>query len=119
VPDSGYYNSSLASSKYHAKLTPSRFHEPGAEGWGDDIGHYYVVEDMMKLDPGQILLLKEQFPMKSQVEAYTSALGEWWSNNGETFSETLGFVIRQRGGDMQELKSAVEELEGGIVSAVE
>jgi hypothetical protein len=119
VPDSGYYNSSLASSKYHAKLTPSRFHEPGAEGWGDDIGHYYVVEDMMKLDPGQILLLKEQFPMKSQVEAYTAALGEWWGNNGETFSETLGFVVRQRGGDVQELKSAVEELEAGIVVSVE
>ena len=57
--------------------------------------------------------------MKSQVEAYTSALGEWWGNNGETFSETLGFVVRQRGGDMQELKSAVEELEGGIVVSVE
>jgi hypothetical protein len=115
VPDSGYYNSNLASSKYHAKLTPSRFHEPGAEGWGDDIGHYYVVEDMMKLDPGQILLLKEQFPLKSQVEAYVATLGEYFVNNGETFSETVGFVIRQRGGDMAELKSAVEDGEAGIV----
>jgi hypothetical protein len=115
VPDSGYYNSNLTSSKYHAKLSPSRFHEPGAEGWGDDIGHYYVVEDMMKLDPGQILLLKEQFPLKSQVEAYVAALGEYFVNNGETFSETVGFVIRQRGGDMAELKAAVEEGEAGVV----
>lgn len=116
VPDSSsYYNSGMDSSKYHAKLTPSRFHEPGAEGWGDDVGHYYVVEDMMKLDPGQILLLKEQFPMKSQVEAYVTTLGEWFGNNGETFSETTGFVVRQRGGDMEELKAAVEDREVGVV----
>lgn len=115
VPDNDYFNSHLASSKYHAKLTPSRFHEPGAEGWGDDIGHYYVVEDMMKLDPGQILLLKEQFPLKSQVEAYVATLGEYFVNNGETFSETLGFVIRQRGDDMDELKAAIEDEEAGIV----
>lgn len=115
VPDSGYHNSHCASSKYHAKFTPSRSHEPGAEGWGDDIGHYYVVEDMMKLDPGQILLLKEQFPLKTQVEAYVGVLGDWFNNNGETFSETLGFVVRQRGGDMQELKAAVEDREAGVV----
>lgn len=119
VPDSGYYNSGQASSKYHAKLTPSRYHEPGAEGWGDDVGHYYVVEDMMKLDPGQILLLKEQFPMKSQVEAYVTTLGEWFANNGETFSETLGFVIRQRGGEMEDLKMAVEDGEAGIAATEE
>ena len=69
----------------------------------------------MKLDPGQILLLKEQFSLKSQVEAYVAALGEYFVNNGETFSETVGFVIRQRGGDMAELKTAVEEGEAGIV----
>ncbi|KAM0719208.1 hypothetical protein Q7P37_005113 [Cladosporium fusiforme] len=117
VPDSsGYHNSpSFATSKYHAKLIPSRFHEPGAEGWGDDVGHYYIVEDMMKLDPGQILLLKEQFPMKSQVEAYVTALGEWFANNGETFSETLAFVVRQRGGDMEDVKTALEFREAGVV----
>jgi hypothetical protein len=119
VLDSGYYNSNVASSKYHAKLEPSRYHEPGAEGWGDDIGHYYVVEDMMKLDPGQILLLKEHFPLKSQVEAYVAALGEYFVDNGETFSETVGFVIRQRGGDMAELKTAVEDREAGIVVSEE
>ena len=46
-------------------------------------------------------------------------LGEWFGNNGETFSETLGFVVRQRGGDMQELKSAVEDEEAGIVVSAE
>lgn len=118
MPDQQHYNSPtfLASaSKYHARLTPSRFHEPGAEGWGDDVGHYYVVEDMMKLDPGQILLLKERFPLKSQVEAYVAALGEWFGNNGETFSETLGFVVAQRGEDVEEVKEAVGE---GVVGVV-
>lgn len=112
--DANYNNSALGSSKYHARLTPSRYHEPGAEGWGDDIGHYYVVEDMMKLDPEQILYLKEQCPLKSQVEAYVQSFGEWWGNNGETFSETVGFVVRQRGGDMEEFKSAIEYGEAGV-----
>lgn len=95
VPDSGYYNSNVASSKYHAKLTPSRFHEPGAEGWGDDIGHYYVVEDMMKLDPGQILMLKEQFPLKSQVEAYVASKGEWFSkSHSRLLFLALGSFVR-------------------------
>lgn len=115
IPENGtYYNSPLATSKYHARLTPSRFHEPGAEGWGDDIGHYYVVEDMMKLDPEQVLWLKEHCPLKSQVEAFVAGLGEWFGNNGETFSETLGFVVGQRGGDFQELKAAVEDGEVGV-----
>lgn len=115
-------NSMITSAKYHqthlSRLQPSRFHEPGAEGWGDDISHYYVVEDMMKLDPGQILFLRDQCPWKQHVEAYVKGFeggGEWFVNNGETFSETLGFVIRQRGGEMEALKSAVEECEMGVV----
>lgn len=98
-------------SKYHA----TRSHDPGAEGWGDDVGHYYVVEDMMKLDPGQILWLKERCPMKSQVEAYMLGLGEWFANNGETFSETMGFVVAQRGGEFEGVKGMVEEGEAGVV----
>ncbi|KAI7090341.1 hypothetical protein KC356_g1566 [Hortaea werneckii] len=97
---------------------PSRFHEPGGEGWGDDISHFYVVEDMAKLDPGQILFLKERAPLKQQVDMWlrTSLEGgvEWFLNNGETFSETLGFVIRQRGGDMEALRDAVAEGEMGV-----
>ena len=113
--DAHYNNSALASSKYHARLTPSRYHEPGAEGWGDDVGHYYVVEDMMKLDPEQILYLKEQCPLKSQVEGYIQTFGEWWTNNGETFSETVGFVVRQRGGDIEDFKTAIQYGEVGVV----
>jgi hypothetical protein len=50
------------------------------------------------------------------VESYVKEVGgEWFINNGETFSETLAFVIRQRGGDMEELRAAVEDGEIGIV----
>ena len=37
-------------------------------------------------------------------------------NNGETFSETLAFVAKQRGHyDLEELKALVEDGEAGIV----
>jgi hypothetical protein len=111
VPDSSYHTSSRCQSH----LAPSRWHEPGAEGWGDDITQYYVVEDMMKLDPEQLLYLRNHCPLKLQVETHVRGLGEWFVNNGETFSETLGFVIRQRGGDLEQLKMCIEDGESGIV----
>lgn len=114
IPDSCYHNSAYGSSRYQSRLAPSRWHEPGAEGWGDDISHYYVVEDMMKLDPEQILFLRDHCPLKVQVETHIRGLGDWFVNNGETFSETLGFVIRQRGGDLEELKMAIEDGEAGV-----
>lgn len=117
VPDSWFHNSTLGSSKYHNRLQPSRWHEPGAEGWGDDISHYYVVEDMMKLDPAQTLHLRDHCPLRAQVEAYVKSVGgEWFGNNGETFSETLAFVVKQRGGEMEELRAAVEDGELGVVA---
>lgn len=114
VPDGWYHNSSLGSAKYQSRLAPSRWHEPGAEGWGDDISHYYVVEDMMKLDPEQILYLRDHCPLKAQVDTHVRGLGDWFVNNGETFSETMGFVVRQRGGDLETLKLAMEDGEAGV-----
>ena len=114
VPDSWYHNTSFGSARYQSRLAPSRWHEPGAEGWGDDISHYYVIEDMMKLDPEQLLYLRDQCPLKAQVETHVRGLGEWFVNNGETFSETLGFVIRQRNGDLEDLKMAIEDAEVGV-----
>jgi hypothetical protein len=107
----------LASASQNSRLQPSRWHEPGLEGWGDDINHYYIVEDMMKLDPEQMLFLRDHCPRKAQVEAYVRATcqgGEWFVNNGETFSETLDHVVKQRGGDFESLKQAVEEKEMGV-----
>ena len=68
----------------------------------------------MKLNPEQILYLRDSAPLKSQVELYVANLGEWFNNNGETFSETLAYVLKQRGQDLQEMKDAVEDGELGI-----
>jgi hypothetical protein len=83
--------------------------DAGAEGWGDSIGHYYVVEDLMKLDPGQILWLKERKMCKAQVLAWVKEMGEWFENNGDTLGETLNAVLDERGVGNEEL------LEGGVV----
>jgi hypothetical protein len=107
------------SSRFHQhQLQASRWLDPGAEGWGDDISHYYVVEDMMKLNPQQILYLRDHCPTKVAVESFVKeAGGEWFANNGETFSETLAFVIGQRGAEMEELREMVAEGEVGVIAA--
>lgn len=107
------YTSRYASSKY--SLHPS--HEVGAEGWGDDIPHYYVIEDYLKLDPEQILWLKENAPLKGMVEGYVQNLcldGDWFSNNGETWVQTLEFVLDERGEDVQEFMGALAGGELGV-----
>ncbi|EMC97166.1 hypothetical protein BAUCODRAFT_441481 [Baudoinia panamericana UAMH 10762] len=103
------------------RLQPTRFHEPGGEGWGDEIQHYYVVEDMMKLDPGQILFLRNFCSLKLHVQAWirmnVPGAAEWFVENGETFSETVGVVVRQRGGEMEEFRVGVEEGAMGVALA--
>ena len=91
------------------------FHEPGAEGWGDEIPHYYVVEDMLKLDPGQIVWLRENAPLKGMVEGFVRGLGEWFENNGETFGETVEWVVGERGEDVEELREGIVEGVEGVV----
>ena len=98
--------SSRASLAMH-KYTANAWHEPGAEGWGDDIPHYYVVEDMLKLEPAQMLWLKSNAPLKGMVQAYTRNLGEWFENNGETFGQTLEWVIEERGEDPKEFGDGI------------
>lgn len=94
------------------------------EGWGDEIAHYYVVEDMLKLDPGQLMYLYEQvmghsgdggagfnagWSSKGMVESFLeNCVGDWFENNGETVTETVGFVVGERGGDAAELRDWVE-----------
>ncbi|KAI9814011.1 MAG: hypothetical protein M1827_003475 [Pycnora praestabilis] len=106
-----------SANKYYTKYQPSSSSsfELGAEGWGDEIPHYYVVEDMLKLDPGQILWLRENAPLKGQVECFVRALGEWFENNGETFGQTLLWVVNQRGGEVEELREAIRYGELGVV----
>lgn len=91
------------------KFSLSAGHEIGAEGWGDDIPHYYVVEDMMKLDPEQILWLKENAPLKGMVEGYVRCMGDWFENNGETWVQTLEWVLDERGEDVGEFMGALAD----------
>jgi hypothetical protein len=88
------------------------------EGWGDEIPHYYVIEDMLKLDPGQILWLKENAPLKGQVECFVKGLGDWFENNGETWGQTLEFVLAQRGEDGEAFKMAIECGDMGVALEV-
>jgi hypothetical protein len=108
------------STQVHAsRYASSRFslhpnHEVGAEGWGDDIPHYYVVEDMLKLDPEQIMWLKENAPLKGMVEGYVRGMGDWFENNGETWVQTLEWVLDERGEAVGEFMGAVADGELGV-----
>lgn len=103
----------------HNKYRPSAWHEPGLEGWGDAVQHYYIVEDMLKLDPCQILWLKDNAPFKSQVERYVKGLGDWFDNNGETFGQTLEHVLHARGTEQEEFWTSVDTGSVDVVGAYE
>ena len=107
------------SNKYSSKYASAAQHELGAEGWGDEIPHYYVVEDMLKLDPGQILWLRDHAPLKGQVESFVRGLGEWFENNGETMGETVEWVVKERGGDVEELREGIEKCALGVITGKE
>ncbi|KAE8356635.1 Brix-domain-containing protein [Aspergillus coremiiformis] len=108
-------NMTESPAKYKSRFRNDFFHDPGAEGWGDEIPHYYVVQDMMKLDPGQVLWLREHAPLKEQVEGFVLSLGDWFRDNGETFGDTLEWVMNERGDDMEEFRTAISDREIGIV----
>lgn len=107
-----------AQSAYTAYPPPSRYaplrrkfhpsHDMGAEGWGDDISHYYVIEDYMKLDPEQVLWLREHAPLKGMVEGYVRLLGSWFENNGATLGQTVDWVLEERGESGVEFKERID-----------
>ena len=101
--------------KYRSRFRNDLSHDPGYEGWGDEIPHYYIVQDMLKLDPSQILWLRDHALLKEQVEEYVWSLGEWFRDNGETFGDTLEYVMNERGLDVREVRSAVVDRDMGIV----
>ncbi|KAL8893326.1 MAG: hypothetical protein Q9207_008594, partial [Kuettlingeria erythrocarpa] len=88
------------------------------EGWGDDVGHYYILEDMLKLHPGVIYQLYDfcagsgklgelidavdgwqTGSKKSVVESHIAGMGEWFIDNGQTLAETIDLVVSERGED--------------------
>lgn len=99
-----------------AKLNSNIYRDPSEEGWGDELPHYYIVEDMLKLDPGQILWLRENAQLKEDVELYVRELGDWFDNNGETFGQTLDWVMSERGDDVEAFRYAIADAEIGIVN---
>lgn len=107
---------STARGNQYVKYRPTSHYESGSEGWGDDITNYYVVEDMLKLNPEQILFLKEGEVTKFEVECYVKSLGEWFENNGQTWNETLEWVLMSRNDCCEvPLYESIESGELGIV----
>ncbi len=76
-------------------IAPNQHSMDVLRGWGDPVTHYYLLEDLLKLDPKAVLWLYDH-PQKFQVEGYLDSLGEWFCNNGDTFSETLACVLARR-----------------------
>jgi len=71
----------------------------------------------MKLDPAQILYLKENAPLKGMVEGYVRGLCleyDWFTNNGETWVQTLEFVLEERGEDVADFMGAIADGELGV-----
>lgn len=85
-----------------------------AESWGDEIAQYYIVEDMLKLNPDQLLQLYEQVAtahgrrrgfVERSVAGFVlggscggaGAVEGWFENNGETLAETVDWVVGSRG----------------------
>jgi hypothetical protein len=48
------------------------------------------------------------------VEGFVRSLGDWFENNGETWVQTLEWVLAQRGRDVGEFMEAVESGELGV-----
>ena len=142
-PPPGFPQTYFHSTPHMSKLLArSRQYGHGFEGWGDEIAHYYVVEDMLKLDPGQLMWLFNELtgntqandacttgPMstaclvnggsaggKTIVERFVANLGgEWFENNGETFVETASLVIGDRGEEVGLVRQRIEDKLEGIV----
>lgn len=104
---------------------------PILEGWGDEISHYYLLEDMLKLNPQQILELYRRveptegdhsyrsWPSSAQsMECLLTQWGcsaDWFENNGETFAGTAQTVVNDRGGEYDLFRDAIETEQHGIV----
>ena len=104
--------------------THREIHGTTLEGWGDEITHYYVLEDMLKLDPSQLFYLYTSIfdvtagafhagqSSKGLVESFIAGLdggGGWFENNGETLGETIAFLVDERGADTSKFREALDE----------
>jgi hypothetical protein len=89
--------------------------QAGVHGWADDITRFYALEDLMKLDPEEVLWLQANAYLHLQVPGQVGSMGEeWFINNGETFGHTFGMVMADRGEDAQEIRERIARGELGI-----
>lgn len=121
TPNTNLWSHLASTSTHIARYTSpsSKFalhpnHDIGLEGWGDDISHYYVIEDYMKLDPEQVLWLKANAPLKGMVEGHVRLLGGWFENNGATLGQTIDWVLNERGESVGEFGGEIEEGRLGV-----
>jgi hypothetical protein len=92
----------------------------GIYGWFDEITRFYVLEDLMKLDPEQVLWLQENASLSVQVPDHLALLGEeWFTNNGDTFGQTFDIVMSDRGEDAEEIRRRIAEGDLGIAKRME
>lgn len=107
------------------------------EAWGDESNHYHFMEDMLKLSPDLIIMLYEhcngthildtegwledqdngvQPVGEDNIKIFTETVAaDYFAANGQTFGETLGYVLGERGEDLDVMRHAVTEGEMGIV----
>jgi hypothetical protein len=94
--------------------------QTGIHGWMDEITRFYVLEDLMKLDPEQVLWFREIAYLNMQVPDYITPVGEeWFMNNGETFAETLEMVLSDRGENPEEIRTLIANGELGIARRID
>lgn len=120
--DSMPFVGNLFQTKYQRYRLPTDFPCRGQsdtwDGWGDDVAHYYVLEDMLKFHPGEIYQLYDFCAgsgrlgemigaidglhiasKKTVVETHVAGMGDWFVDNGQTLGETINLVISERGED--------------------
>jgi hypothetical protein len=111
------YERGLVNQRPHGRQTSSL--STGMYGWVDDITRFYVLEDLMKLDPEQVLWLRENACPNMQVLDHVAPVGEeWFMNNGETFAQTFEAVMVDRGEDVREIRERIARGELGIARRI-
>jgi hypothetical protein len=81
--------------------------EPGDEGWGDADAHDRAVANMLKLDPGTILWLKERKWRRRYVLVWLSALGNpgWFRRTWDMCTPALREALAER--DVEDVDEAL------------
>lgn len=127
-----HYNINASTMLFHSSQHGHRTPEPGTQNaryvnhsisghaWGTEMSQasqYYVLEDLMKLDPSEVMWVHENVRLDWHLQTHLQALGkgEWFENNGETFGQTIETVLSDRGEDIHDVHGRVAQQALGIV----